>query len=248
MFLSHIERLLDAFSAAAIRDVYFDALAGRGYSLVYYDASYQTNLPAAVMRGEPEIHSNFPIGFHEDTQKSYPGILCPLKHWADHHDGHVALSRLAMESPDDPRMLQTYEIAGQHGLTAMRILSLRGRVARARGMVAICPAPNALPEEEILLWKKNHREINIMTAIMHLRMATICREPARSGLTPRQREVLEWASAGKTVAEVATILGLTPATVEKHLRLARDALDAGSTAQAILKAHVTHQIFLQKTA
>lgn len=68
------------------------------------------------------------------------------------------------------------------------------------------------------------------------------------GPTPRQREVLEWTSAGKTVAEVATILGLTPATVEKHLRLARDALDAGSTAQAILKAHVTNQIFLQKTA
>lgn len=29
----------------------------------------------------------------------------------------------------------------------------------------------------------------------------------------------------------------------KHLRLARDSLGAGNTAQAILKAHLTNQIF-----
>jgi LuxR family transcriptional regulator len=37
---------------------------------------------------------------------------------------------------------------------------------------------------------------------------------------------------------------LNPATVEKHLRLAREALDVDTTAQAILKASTQNQFFL----
>ena len=50
-------------------------------------------------------------------------------------------------------------------------------------------------------------------------------------------------AAGKTVADIATILGLTPATVEKHLRLARHATGADTTAHAIMRAYLDHQIF-----
>jgi LuxR family transcriptional regulator len=39
-------------------------------------------------------------------------------------------------------------------------------------------------------------------------------------------------------------MGLTAATVEKHLRLAREALDVDTTAQAVLKASFQNQIFL----
>jgi LuxR family transcriptional regulator len=38
-------------------------------------------------------------------------------------------------------------------------------------------------------------------------------------------------------------MGLTPATIEKHLRLARDALEVETTAQAVLKASMQNQIF-----
>ena len=39
------------------------------------------------------------------------------------------------------------------------------------------------------------------------------------------------------------LMGLTPATVEKHLRLAREALDVETTAQAVLKAAFYNQMF-----
>lgn len=248
MLLSHMERLVDANSVAGIRDSYFDALRGHGYSCAFYGASFQSDLPPAVIREDPEIHSNFPGDFIEEMRRYHPFGTSPWMVWANSHAGSIPLAQLVSESRHDPGMVRALEIASRHGAASLRIISLKGRVARARGLVAICPALMARPAEEAALWLKNHREIATLTAIMHMRMATICRHPQRSGLTPRQREVLEWTSAGKTVAEVATILGLTPATVEKHLRLARDALDAGSTAQAILKAHVTNQIFLQKTA
>ena len=36
-------------------------------------------------------------------------------------------------------------------------------------------------------------------------------------LTKRQKEIMEWTAEGKTSAETATILGISPRTVEKHL-------------------------------
>jgi len=39
-------------------------------------------------------------------------------------------------------------------------------------------------------------------------------------------------------------LTLTPATVEKHLRLAREALDVETTAQAVLKAAFYNKMFV----
>ena len=41
---------------------------------------------------------------------------------------------------------------------------------------------------------------------------------------------------GKTMQDIATIMGLSVGTIEKHLRMARDALDAKTTAHAVQKA------------
>lgn len=40
---------------------------------------------------------------------------------------------------------------------------------------------------------------------------------ARSSLTPRECEVMHWINEGKRDREIATILGLSPRTVEKHV-------------------------------
>ena len=40
---------------------------------------------------------------------------------------------------------------------------------------------------------------------------------AALGLTPRECEVMHWISEGKRDSEIATILGLSPRTVEKHV-------------------------------
>lgn len=37
------------------------------------------------------------------------------------------------------------------------------------------------------------------------------------GLTPRERQILEWVARGKTNPEIAELLWLSPATVRKHL-------------------------------
>ena len=42
-------------------------------------------------------------------------------------------------------------------------------------------------------------------------------EVGPEGLTPRENEVLYWLAHGKTDAEIAALLGLSPRTVQKHL-------------------------------
>lgn len=41
--------------------------------------------------------------------------------------------------------------------------------------------------------------------------------PARDLLTPREQEVMEWVCRGKTNAEIARILAISPGTVRRHL-------------------------------
>ena len=44
--------------------------------------------------------------------------------------------------------------------------------------------------------------------------------------------------------DIATIMDLTPATVAKHLKMARDALNVETTAQAVLKLSMLNQMFI----
>jgi hypothetical protein len=55
--------------------------------------------------------------------------------------------------------------------------------------------------------------------------------------------VLELVADGKTMQDIAIVLERNVATVEKHLRGARDALGVETTAQAVRKASVLNQIF-----
>lgn len=61
--------------------------------------------------------------------------------------------------------------------------------------------------------------------------------------SPRQREALEWVADGKTTQDVALLMGVSAAMVEKHLRLAREALAVETTAQAVAKGAMLNMIF-----
>lgn len=130
-----------------------------------------------------------------------------------------------------------------HGLHAVQILSLRNTALHSIGAVILAPGKGVSHDQLADLWAREGENLWLLCKVAHLRIATLPREQVIATLTSRQREVLSWRSAGKTVSEIGTILGITPATVEKHMRLAREALGVETTPQAVLKAHVTHQLF-----
>ena len=86
-------------------------------------------------------------------------------------------------------------------------------------------------------------QILAVAHMMHLKLIQLPFSSRRRTLTARQRESLEWVADGKTTQDVALLMGVSAAMVEKHLRLARDALSVDTTAQAVAKAALMNLIF-----
>lgn len=55
-------------------------------------------------------------------------------------------------------------------------------------------------------------------------------------LTPREHEVLRWASEGKTSQEISTILGISPKTVNLHADNSINKLNASNRTNAVVRA------------
>lgn len=81
----------------------------------------------------------------------------------------------------------------------------------------------------------------LLMAVSHSFVDCVKRTVSASGafgfpLTARQRECLTWISRGKTVGETATIMQLSPHTVEDHLSSAAKRLKVGTRAELLVKA------------
>lgn len=73
----------------------------------------------------------------------------------------------------------------------------------------------------------------------HLSDRTIATSVAAKEAAPvsqRERQCLAWAARGKTLAETAVLMGITPRTVEFHLENARRKLGAVTIAHAVAQA------------
>jgi len=116
--------------------------------------------------------------------------------------------------------------------------------ARSKGAIALTARPGMTQDDVDAVWAEHGREIMLMNQVAHMAMTALPQVAAPRALTQRQREALQWVGDGKTMQDIALLMGLTAATVEKHLRKAREALDAETTAQAVLKAKMINQIYV----
>lgn len=130
-----------------------------------------------------------------------------------------------------------------HRVIAGCTVSFQGLGVLGRAAVGLCARPGLTQQDVDAIWQRHGQAIEVMNIAFHLRVATLPVDLPGRKLTPRQREVLCWASDGKTVEDIAQLMGLTAPTVEKHLRLARAALGVQTTTQAVLKASFLNQLF-----
>ena len=77
---------------------------------------------------------------------------------------------------------------------------------------------------------------SLIVICCHLCATALPVSPHLRILTERQREALELVIKGRTMRKIAFAMELNVTTVEKHLRGARDALQADTTAHAAAKA------------
>lgn len=130
------------------------------------------------------------------------------------------------------------------GVEAGYSISFPYSTQRSRGAMSLTARRGTGQALVDAIWASHGAHILGLCNVAHLKFMSLPHNGQRRPLTSRQREVLEWVGDGKTTADIACIMGLTQATIEKHLRLARETLDVDTTAQAVLKAASHNQMFL----
>jgi LuxR family transcriptional regulator len=244
MLAYSLEKILKATTVDQIRHPYLEAMASYGFETVFYAARFMLALPSSLAQDHAALITTLPDRVL-DRMRSFRGHERPIwAQWVSENDGDISSdAMIAQIQPAQDVPMRQLQLIRETGIEAAQIISLRDKVLRSAGVVVVNPFPGASYDDLAMRWQEHGSDIRTLCWVTHMRIATMPATNLHPVLTPRQREVLEWRSAGKTVAEIATILGVTPATVEKHMRLAREALGVQTTPQAILKAHLGHELF-----
>ncbi|MCK0148521.1 LuxR family transcriptional regulator [Marivita sp. S6314] len=242
--------LLDLTHAGSIEelwDLHCRRMASFGFDRLLYGF---TRFRTATSLGDPNdfiILSNIDSDYV--SQFIHNGLYrhAPMVRWAVDNDGAASWTVLQMMmdsgtvTEPEKRIL---EFNAKHQITAGFSISFRSLSDRAKGAIALIAEPGMAQRDVDAMWDTSGELIQLMNNIVHLKILTLPYTPPNQALTKRQREALEWVGGGKTMQDIATIMGLTTATVEKHLRLARVALNVDTTAQAVLKAALQNQMFV----
>ena len=170
----------------------------------------------------------------------------PVFRWVERNSGACTWAwvkeayeagRLSNEEADAVRQNITM------GVTAGISVSFPEASARAKGALGLIADLGLSTEAVEAIWAQHQPEILAVAHMMHLKIIHLPQLSRSRALSPRQREALEWVADGKTTQDVALLMGVSPAMVEKHLRLAREALSVETTAQAVAKGALLNMIF-----
>ena len=174
----------------------------------------------------------------------------PMVKWAIQNDVACSwrlIQSLYAKDKLDEQTRAVVEFNRQHDVNAGYTISFMGVSSRSRGVISLTIKPHLSQEDVYKICAAKGEEIQLINNVAHLKIMSLP-HLTNSGerLTYRQREALEWVSDDKTTQDIATLMVLTQATVEKHLRLAKKVLGVETTAQAVIRAAFQSQIFLSK--
>jgi DNA-binding CsgD family transcriptional regulator len=173
----------------------------------------------------------------------------PVFRWAEHNSGACTWAwvklafeagRLSTEEADAVRQNAAM------GITAGISVSFPEVSFRSKGALGLIADPGIDHAAVDAVFAARHEEILAVANMMHLTIVQLPQLSRHRALSPRQREALEWVADGKTTQDVALLMGVSPAMVEKHLRLAREALAVETTAQAVAKGALLNMIFQRR--
>lgn len=249
--LSLVTQIAESTDADRVWSLAVDQFRAFGFSRVNYgftrfrsfrsigdpdDAMFLTSAGAEYAKGY------FRNGFYART---------PAFRWAQNNEGSctwtwvreaMAAGRLSAEE------METVRTNAAMGILAGISISFPETSARAKGAMGLIADPGLDHVMVDQIFAERRAEILAVAHVMHLKLIQLPFASRRRTLTARQRESLEWVADGKTTQDVALLMGVSAAMVEKHLRLARDALSVDTTASAVAKAALMNLIFQRNLA
>jgi len=173
----------------------------------------------------------------------------PMTHWALENEGACSwrqVHKMMANQELSAESQKVIEFNVSMGMTAGYTISFHSNSNRFKGAISLAPNPGTTQDQLDEMWAEHGEDIVLCNNIAHLKILSLPYSPPNRGLTKRQREALQWVGDGKTTQDIAILMELKTATVEKHLRLAREALSVETTAQAVLKAALQNQMFVME--
>ncbi|MBO9401520.1 autoinducer binding domain-containing protein [Shimia sp. R9_1] len=245
--LDYVETVMNQTSLEALWELHCAKMATYGFDKIIYG---YTNYRSGMSLGD--VEDFFILSNHQrDYLDKYIGeglyFDGPMMKWSLDNAGAQSWSIIqnAFAAGNlTEKQMRVYEVNRSYGLSAGYTISFPTVSSRHKGAISLGARTDMSQEEVDKLWKSVGREISLINNVVHLKIQSLPYKNPERELTKRQREVLEWVGDGKTIQDIALLIERTPATVEKHLRLARDAMNVETTAQALLKASFMRQIYL----
>ena len=245
-FVRRLKRITDARTIGEVWAVHVALMAEFGFDRLLYASTR--------FRTERSIGDLQDMLFLTNHRRDYVGAM--IERELIRHApmmGRVEAGARSWDRPTPPGEGQQHRLAAlaletrdRLGLTAGYDVVFPEVSSRARGALELCARPGLGQAEVDALWDARGPEIELLCGLVHLKICHLPSWGRRRPLTRQQSRVLQWASEGKTAQDTGAIMGLTPATVEKHLRLAREALDVQTTAQAVAKVAHWNQLFVDE--
>ncbi|MEP5152491.1 LuxR family transcriptional regulator [Planktotalea sp.] len=243
----YLEKLTSAPTAEALWKLHCEKMAEFGFDRIIYGF---THFMSEHSMGDPE---DFVLLTNQDPDymKEFMGKQlyrkAPMVRWALNNVGarswgHIG-EEMARGTLTDAEK-QVLEMNHAFGVVAGYSISFKAITSRSKGAIALTARKGMTQADADAVWEEHGDDIILMNNVAHLKIVTLPHQSNGRSLTSRQREALEWVGDGKTTQDIAMLMGLRAATVEKHLRLAREVLSVETTAQAVLKASFQNQMFI----
>lgn len=240
-----LNQIATASDAVTVWDLAVTKFASLGFARANYGFTRFRSERFNVNPDDALFLSSAGEEFHKHYFRNNFFSRTPLFRWAVENEGActwawVRRAYLRGELTEDEAATVRENI--QLGITAGITVSFPMTSSRAKGALGLLA--DAEQDEAAVEWifKTRGPELLAVAHMMHLKLTQLP-IPRRRPLTARQRETLEWVADGKTTQDVAAIMEVSSAMIEKHLRLAREALGVDTTAQAVAKAAMLNLIF-----
>ena len=243
--LDYMAAVADASALDEVWDLHCRTMDGFGFDRVIYGLTRVIGANGAlgeiddalVLSNHPEAYNAVFIG--EEMFREAPGMR-----WARSNPGAIGWGDLWCDAEAlTPREREIVAFHKSMNVTAGYTVSIAASNARTFAMSSLTGRAGLTQADLDTIWADHGRTIWTMTNVMHLKVLSLPHIVPGTELSRRQREALEWVGDGKSYQDIATLMNVSPATVEKHLRLAREKLRVATTAQAVLKAACRNQIY-----
>lgn len=245
MLLDFLKAVYESRNLEEVWGLHCRAMADFGFPRLIYGYTHYTS-PNSPMgpREDSLLLSNQDPGYFKRFIEGGLYVHAPILRWALEHTGSCSW-RYVQENVANlsAKEHEVLAVNKEFGVTAGYTICFAEGTSRAKGIISLAGPVGASQQEIDAIWDRHGREIEAMNNVVHLKIISLPHDKVMPRLSDRQREVLEWVGDGKTNQDIATILGVKAATVEKHLRLAREKLGVETTAQAVLKASFLNQIY-----